>query len=341
MRDVLSWNLSLGRWAGVHVRLHVFFLLFIVLALHFCTQDPHGDDLWYGISALAILFLSVLAHELGHCVAARKTGGSAEQIVLWPLGGLAHVNVTHDPQSELVTAIAGPLVNFFICLVLFPLVVAGGSELPGLLNPLLPPPVVDGTLLEYLELVLWINWVLLLVNLLPTFPLDGGRVLRSMLYRRVGARSAMTLVSYAAKATALALVVAAWLIRGHELYSFATLPLALFGVFLFFAGKQEADRATEHDPDEAPFGYDFSQGYTSLERQFQPPAPPAPGLLRRWLRDYREMRRLRQQRLERDEEHRADDILARLHKYGRGALSEEDRALLARVSARLRNRLGG
>ncbi len=342
MRDLLGWNIYLGRWAGVHVRLHVFFVLLVVFAVNFAWLDGRGDLLEYVAASLLILFLSVLAHELGHCYAARRLGGRVDQIVIWPLGGLSQQHVSHQPQDELVVASAGPLMNLAICL---------GSALPlalteswqyvvGLLNPLKAPLWTQGlSWHDVLAQTFWFNWLLLLVNLLPAAPLDGGRLLRALLWHRIGYRSAVQQVARVAKVTAVAICVAAWWF--HSDYPYAPLPLALLGVLLFFSAKQEAERQ-DRESEDALFGYDFSQGYTSLEKQFDSPArKSAPGPVRQWLQGRREARQLRQQQIEQEDDRRVDDVLARLHEMGREALSDEDRALLDRVSARYRNRQRG
>jgi Zn-dependent protease len=267
-------------------------------------------------------------------------GGTADQIVVWPLGGLAHVNVSHEPQNELVTALAGPLVNLAVCVLISPLLVVAGGDLVQLVNPFVPPAAVGAfTWQDGLRWLFWMNWLLVLVNLLPAFPLDGGRVLRALLWAKFGYRSSVVLVSRVAKFTAIGLCLLAWVV--HEPYPFATLPLALFGIFLFFSAKQEADRLHEQDPEEALFGYDFSQGYTSLEKTLAPPRKRGPGPLKKWLDSRRAARLARQQQVEADEERRVDEVLARLHERGQSGLSDDDRALLERVSARYRNRMRG
>ncbi|MBI2825012.1 MAG: M50 family metallopeptidase [Planctomycetia bacterium] len=342
MRDLLGWNLSLGRWGGVHVRIHVFFILLAIVALWLAVvKDTSGELLADAAVCLTVLFASVLAHEFGHCFAARRMGGRVDQVILWPLGGLVPVNLSHQPHEELVTAAAGPLVNLVLCtlaaLVLF---VAGlGQDVLTLLNPLEAPSADGVTWIYCLQLIVWVNWLLTLVNFLPAYPLDGGRVLRSLVWQKKGYRTAVVFVSLVAKATAIATWGAAWLIHSH--YAYASLPLALLGVLLFFSAKQETDRLQDRESDEGVFGYDFSQGYTSLEKNLDAPGRRAPGLVRQWLDNRREARRLRQQKTEEDDERRVDEVLARLHQFGRDALSDEDKALLDRVSARYRNRQRG
>jgi stage IV sporulation protein FB len=341
MRDLLGWNLSLGRWAGIHVRVHVFFILLVIVALYLGdTNDPKGELLIDAAVSLAILFVSVLAHELGHCFAARRMGGRADQIMLWPLGGLVSINLSHQPQEELFTAAAGPLVNALICVVTMPALMFAGADVRSLINPFEAPQASEGMTLVYcLQLTVWINWLLMLVNLLPAYPLDGGRVLRSVVWQKKGYRTAVIVVARVAKVTALLTGVAAWLVLSH--YPYAFLPLCLLGLLLFFSAKQETDRLQDRESDEGVFGYDFSQGYTSLERTFHTPPRKSPGLLRQWLDTRREARLARQQRTEEEDDRRVDEVLARLHEVGRDGLSDDDRALLDRVSARYRNRQRG
>lgn len=337
MRDLLGWYVPLGRWAGVQLRLHAFFILFAVVALHAASTD---GSFWYAVAALGILFVSVLVHELGHCCAAWHVEGSAESVLIWPFGGLSDVQVPHEPKAELLAALAGPVVNLAVwaisALGIVVLQQDAGAVI-ALLHPLKPPMPVSGmSWMAGLELAAWINWLLFLVNvLLPAVPLDGGRMWRSVLWKKFGYRSAVVYVARAATVTAVLLCVAALLIFKSDV-SFASLPLALFGILLFFSAHQDLDRLQERESDDGLLDYDFSQGYTSLEKAAARKRP-ARGM-RQWLENRRAARLLRQQQIEEDEERRVDEVLVRLHERGRDALSHEDRALLDRVSARYRNR---
>lgn len=347
MRDLLSWNLPLGRWAGVQVRLHVFFVLFIAVALQLGSTSGESA-FWETLISLLILFVSVLAHECGHCVAAARMGSATDQVLLWPLGGLAPVHVSHDPQIELVTAVAGPLVNLSICMLAAPLLFIEGRSVLELFNPLLPPMARHGfTWVDGVAWVFWINWLLFLVNfLLPAAPLDMGRALRAMLCMQNDFRHGVVMAARVAQSTAFGLwLAAAWLAYTNSQsknleFGFAVLPLVLLGVLVFFGARQEAERAYDPDGDDAPFGYDFSQGYTSLEKAAQP-RRSSQGLFRKWLAERRQERLRRQQLLEAEEERRADAVLAKLHQDGLHALSDDERSLLNRVSARYRNRQRG
>jgi Zn-dependent protease len=289
------------------------------------------------------LFISVLLHELAHCYAAFRVGGHADEIVIGPLGGLAPVFVPHEPQRELVTALAGPMVNFLIWVSLTPVLLMMGSvDVTGLLNPLRPHEVIQGEpYVIVLKLTFWLNWILLLVNLLPAFPFDGGRVLRSLLWPVFGYRPAIIVVSRLAKGTALLLCIIAWAIHVPDegLFVPPWVPLVLIALFLYFSAKQEVAHLDQQEIGSEMFGYDFSQGYTSLERE-EPTATRVdqPGVLQRWIAKRREDRERYRRQQEADEEYRVDAILARLHAVGYDGLSSDERSLLKRVSARYRNR---
>jgi hypothetical protein len=126
-----------------------------------------------------------------------------------------------------------------------------------------------------------------------------------------------------------------------------TTPVPAWGAFgvlamlLYFTARQEMARLEESDLEDEMFSYDFSQGYTSLERHFDRPRREAgPGTLRRWIAHRQETRQRKQRMVEEEEERRVDEILVRLHEGGPTGISAKDRALLDRVSARYRNRSG-
>jgi Zn-dependent protease len=380
MQDVSTWSLSLGRWGGLHIRLHALFLFFALAILYLATlaatgskatpvdgalirglaesepRDPartgrregqvdHAEHVWLVSLALAILFVSVLLHELAHCGAAVRMGGHCDEVLLYPLGGLKTPSVPHQPQSELTVALAGPLVNFVLCaIVLPPVLISASSGSRALLHPILHPAEISSAPLPAAALLLafWINLVLGLVNLLPAYPFDGASALRALIWPACGKQTAALISSRVAKSLAALTLLSAWLFR--DLFAAtsavpAWLPLSLLALFLYFGAERELADEQEHDDS---LGYDFSQGYTSLHREDRRPRQPT-YLLKAYLR-WRDKRRRSRELLERQreeaEEARVDAILARLHKTGIDGLAAEDRALLERVSARYRSRLG-
>jgi len=352
MRDFSVWSLGFGRWGSVHVRVHMLLFLAAVFVLYagwLVSQfSPEDGTRFLGLACLGVLIFSVAWHELGHVAVVRLLGGRVEQIVLGPCGGLVPPRLPHDPRGELVAICAGPAANFLVCLASgIPLLLRGDASLVRLLHPLAPDLLwTSGGWVAAATLLFWINWVLVLVNLLPAFPFDGGAALRAALiayWPGSGAQNTVVIVANLAKVSAAGLVVAAWLIDpvpGAVIP--AWLPLLSLAVVVLFSARFEEHRAENSTSEDELFGYDFSQGYTSLERSTEArPVETRSGLLARWLRDRRESRRRRQQQLESEEDGRVDEILARLHKDGIQRLSDQDRQLLRRVAARYRSRQTG
>ncbi len=339
MSDQSSWSLSVGRWGRVLIRVHALFIATAIVVAFLATSQPLHDAAPYGLAAVVILAASVLVHEAGHCLAAARLGGNPDQIVLGPLGGLLNVEVPREREAELVTALAGPLANLAVVLITLPLLLAADLGVAGLISPLHPEELLDGAWWAVaLKLVFWTNGMLAVINLLPAYPLDGARALRALLWPTLEPRVAGHVAVRASRFVALGLCVVAWFVSEEKCAGVlpAWVPLALLATFIYFKSNQEAVRVDDSDWDEELFNYDFSQGYTSLERAAERPRPR--GSLRRWLASRRELRRRRRLSLEQDEERQVDDILLRLHEHGMDGLTAKERALLHRVSARYRNR---
>jgi stage IV sporulation protein FB len=262
--------------------------------------------------------------------------------VVSPWGGLSQAHVAHDPREELVAAVAGPLVSLIIWLLAGPLVVMSGGNLLALLSPLHPHGLFDGDPWTVgIKLAFWINGSLALINVLPAYSLDGLRVLRAVAWLSLDYQRGILVAARGAQMLAIVCCLLTW--TSHDALDGSLLPtwvpLALLAIWLAFTGKQELSRLDEQNLDEELFSYDFSQGYTSLERHYDGPKRKA-GRIRGWLERRRDERRKRQADLERDEERQVDEILARLHEKGLDGLTAKERALLHRVSARFRNRQG-
>lgn len=346
MHGQASWTLSLGRWGGVNVRVHVFFVLFGVFTLFLGYRDHQlwQDRSWIAPAGLLLLFVSVLVHEIGHYIAALRLGGDADEIIIGPGIGLAPMQPPLEPLAECIMHLAGPMINLALFMLTGGIVWANGTDqFIGLLNPLQPKDLVEGaTWLVVIKLACWINWVMVLANLLPAFPFDGGQALRAWLAAKwpdASPRRAASVVGLVAKIAAAVLIVVAWLVRDQP--NSQSIPLwfslVILAIFLYFGAKQEEERPTEAELEEEMFGYDFSEGYTSLERSPNRRRDQS-GPFARWLEQRREAKRQRQLEIEVEEELLADELLGRLHENGMDSLSEEEQLLLKRVSARYRQR---
>ncbi len=350
MRDSSSWTLSLGRYAGVPVRLHASCLVcgigavFLAhVAAHGTPNSPNQELIGYGLLALLIWMLSLAVHQLGHLAAAARLGGGIDQIVVGPLGDLVPISMPHDPRGELAAALAGPAANCLVLFVVTPALLLSGANLWDLmLTPLGPQHLVDqGVWLVALKLVFWSNWLLLLANLLPALPLDAGRALVSGLRPVLGDKIAdMTVARIGALVCILVLSIWAMLSPSTGVDIPAWLPLSMVSLWLFFTARHELAQLDDEQRDGDLLGYDFSQGYTSLEQNAEPVRRREPGFLaakRSGCRRDEKRRRIRE--IEEEEERRVDQILARVKEVGLEALPPDERAVLDRVSARLRNRL--
>lgn len=169
----MGGTIRLFQFSGIQVYLH--FSWFLVAAYELSRRTGiYSSPVWAAYEYLA-LFGIVLLHEFGHALACRQTGGRADQIVLWPLGGIAFVNPPRRPGAMLWSIAAGPLVN----VVLIP-VFSGAVWLAA-------QRVHESPDLYVLMVWLWrINLGLLIFNMLPVYPLDGGQILRSLLWFPLG-----------------------------------------------------------------------------------------------------------------------------------------------------------
>lgn len=177
-------SLRLGKVLGITIRLHYsWFLIFILisffLSLNFLEGHPHWVRVMAGIGASLSLFASVVAHELAHSFVAIKSGIPVKSITLFILGGVAHITrEATRPMTELRMAIAGPLCSLILAGIfglLWFLIWGSTQDSLDFDNP--------DSLIAWIA---WINFTLALFNLAPGFPLDGGRILRALLWQRTG-----------------------------------------------------------------------------------------------------------------------------------------------------------
>jgi len=174
-------SIRLFRFAGIDIFLH--WSWFIVAVYEINNRRANYSALTWNILEYVALFCIILMHEFGHALACRQVGGKANQIVLWPLGGVAYVNPPPRPGATLWSIAAGPLVNVVLLPILSGLGILGRATGWSAANP-------NAHLL--LRNIWWIDFGLLLFNILPIYPLDGGQILRSLLWFVVGrARSLM------------------------------------------------------------------------------------------------------------------------------------------------------
>lgn len=182
---------------GIDVYLH--WLWFLLLA--FEMQSRRGyDHLAWNLLEFVSIFGIVLMHEFGHALACRSVGGSVRYIVLWLLGGIAYVQPPQRPGAVLWSIAAGPLVN----VILIPVLIGAYVVALGL-----GPDVVSADLLHYLYAVSIINGIILVFNLMPIYPLDGGQILQSLLWFFIGFSKSLRIVSVIGMVAAGLILIAA------------------------------------------------------------------------------------------------------------------------------------
>jgi Zn-dependent protease len=228
-------GLKIGRLAGIPISIHPLWLVIVAL-ITWSLGSTYYPDQAPGIAPVAayalglvsalLLFASILLHELGHAVVARRYGVEIEGIELWLLGGVAKVKgAAHQPSEELRFALAGPAVTVVIAAVFWLALLALPSSTPDAVT----------ALLAYQALI---NTAILVFNMLPAFPLDGGRVLRSILWQRTGDLERAT-----ARAARVGRGFGYGMVGLGVFGVFAGAPgllwLGLIGLFLIFAGKAE------------------------------------------------------------------------------------------------------
>jgi Zn-dependent protease len=179
-------------------------------------RGSYGSLTFNALEYLA-LFAIVLMHEMGHALACRSVGGKADEIVLWPLGGVAYVAPPQRPGAMLWSIVAGPLVNVVLFVVLGGLLALGNSLAWGDTAP---------DLLQFVRAVFFVNLGLLIFNLLPVYPLDGGQILRSLLWFAIGrAQSLMAASIVGFGGVVVLFLVALW---GRSYW------LGILGAFILF-----------------------------------------------------------------------------------------------------------
>lgn len=222
----LTWAIPLGAIGGVRVRLHILFLVYAVAQMLWSiNQDFFGPA--YTAIAMGLLFVVVLAHEFGHCVACRLVGGDADEIVMWPLGGLEAPHPRDLWRDHLIITLGGPTVNVALVPITSAALWAVGKPEIILFNPRLMGTVLfelGSWWLVGLWLLHGVNLAVLAFNiLLPTYPLDGGWALEALLWRRMGRRASRELAAVVGLVTAgllgvFALVADATLVLGVAIF---------------------------------------------------------------------------------------------------------------------------
>ena len=231
----MRWSLRIGRVAGINISVHATFLLILLWIV--------VEEYALGVRAMAgsalymvALFTIVVMHELGHALTARRFGVVTRDIILLPIGGVARLErMPRNPRQELLVAVAGPAVNIALALVLLAIVRLTGPLPASNLYDFDPLLSVRGFLYQ----LVFVNVVLALFNMLPAFPMDGGRVLRALLAMRMSSYARATgIAARIGRVLALALAAAG-------LYGLRNPFWVLIALFVWMAAGTEAAAVRE------------------------------------------------------------------------------------------------
>ncbi len=220
-------SIHLGRVAGIDLYLHWSWFVVAVIEIS-SRQGRYSSLIWSALEYLA-LFAIVLLHEFGHALACRQVGGTVDRIMLWPLGGVAFVNPPQRPGATLWSLAAGPLVNVVLSPIFWGAFLAAGALGWAASFP---------DAYQLLQWILLINVGLFVFNILPIYPLDGGQILRSLLWFFMGrARSlyVATIVGFVGAAGLVYLV-----LMTKSLHSTWTLLIAAYMLLSCWGGFKSA-----------------------------------------------------------------------------------------------------
>lgn len=225
----MKWSWKIGRLAGIEVRVHAtFFLLVTWVAWGNYAAQGSAQAALDGVLFIALLFGIVVLHELGHALTARRYGVATRDITLLPIGGVARLERMPDnPRHELAVAVAGPAVNVVLAAALAGVGLALGIDLR--------PGAATNNLLAQL---VWINVALATFNMLPAFPLDGGRALRAFLAMRMPDVRATEVAATLGQSLAVVLGIVGL---------FGNVVLLLIAVFIWMGARAEVSAAQIKD----------------------------------------------------------------------------------------------
>jgi stage IV sporulation protein FB len=308
VNDFWSWSFRLCRVLGTEVRIH--WTLLALMLFKVITAVSAGVPWWWLPVLLLIPFLSVLLHEFGHIMASRLVGGEANLIIMWMFGGLAMCQAPMHAGRQFFVAAAGPLVTFMIMAPCLLIVQQGFTPSVHLAFQ------EQGLLMATLAYTADVNLFLLLFNLLPCYPLDGGRMLRMVLWPLIGLRRAALVTVWIAYACIVGLF--AWAVVGNQ-------PMMLILCFLLL--------------------YNVVREHSALRRGFDPFMGEQSDLedggstwIERWSQRRREQAQARREQQEREEQELLDRLLAKVSEHGLPSLTAAERESLQRISRRQKER---
>lgn len=360
MNENQNWSFGAGRWVGVQVNIHVMLILFI--AFIFSVQWQYADSfrpdqMGTALVTSLVLLLSVIAHEIGHLFALANLGGTTHRIVLTPWGSNSDIDMPANPWSQMIVSLAGPFVNLGIFLFAAALLMQSNmSQLTDLIQPLGPEKFdASAGAVSLFKIAAWINFHLLIINLIPCFPFDGAHIVRSglnLMQLNVSKIRSECAIMVLGNGVAISIVgLSLFLLEYNRgpvqpiwFYVMAT------GIALYFAARYSFEVETKKsfdDFDNHDWNFDHLATDASLygmaddfQTHLDDPTGEEMISQSQWMTEKQEARQREIKEREYQEDRKADEILQKIHMGGQGiaGLNEDERAILNRVSDRLRRR---
>lgn len=259
--NFFGWSIPIYRLAGITVKIHILYLAYVAAKLIW-PLAPGAVGFWFTAFFFFSGFVFVLLHEYGHCFACRAVGGDADQIIMWPLGGLAYCRPPHNWKAALITTVCGPAVNLALAAIFAAALLSAGAgwgaiffnlfELwSGTRDPWFDSPAAYWKMFLY-SAYAWNVYNFLFNFFLPMFPMDGGRILQELLWWKLGYKKATSI------AVNVGLVVAVVLgAIGVSKNNSLLVSIALFGGITCFMQR----RALAMMADEPVWAYDTDKGH--------------------------------------------------------------------------------
>jgi Zn-dependent protease/CBS domain-containing protein len=220
----MSWSVNIGKVAGTVVRIHLTFLLFLAWIFVASYAAYGATSAWTTVIFMVLLFLCVLLHEFGHIFTARAFGVRTPYVTLLPIGGVSQLeSIPEEPWEEFLISVTGPLVNVVIALLL---VVFGGASLK-----IAAATGLENMQFSMIDRLAMVNLFLAVFNLIPAFPMDGGRVFRALLATRLGY----------VRATEVAAAIGQFVAFALGFFGLMYNPILIFiAIFVYLAASSES-----------------------------------------------------------------------------------------------------
>ncbi len=330
--EFLHKGFRVCRLFGIDIWVH--WILAVMLTIMLLTEwVKSGADIVLTLSYPLIILTSILLHEFGHCYAAKRVGGGARSIILWPLGGLAECDYPQIPMAKFWVSLGGPLVNVALA-ILF--------SWAFFIEPNPESRFSEIAIMVGEEMVL-LNSFLLIFNLLPIYPLDGGQIFFALAWKKFGSLGKAGWTTVVTTRIAIPTVIILGIVANALQIEFLFIFGGIFMIFILawcWLKTETLKQELEHMEEDYVFGYNFSQGYTSLESSGgsrHPSKPRRPGFFAR----------LKQKRLAKEQEARAqmkaevDRLLDKISQEGMNSLSKKERQFLEVASKKLQEDSSG